>query len=321
MKIRVPLFMLALLVIFPAVANAQRYAARTEYIEKYKDIAIREMKDYGIPASITLAQACLESGDGKSRLAKEGNNHFGIKCHSDWTGKKMYHDDDAKGECFRVYAHAEESFKDHSIFLKYRQRYAFLFDLDSKDYKAWANGLKKAGYATNPKYASILIKIIEDYELYRYDGEVPNSEIKTDTPKQTVETKSGVIDIDNFVVKFGREVYANNKVKFILAKRHDTYSRIADEFGMSRQKLMEYNDLNDNAPINEGDVVFVQRKKNKASRRYPVHIVEAGETMHSISQLYGIKLDALYKKNHMDMGRGEQPISGQELYLRKTMKR
>ncbi|MDR0659537.1 MAG: glucosaminidase domain-containing protein [Prevotellaceae bacterium] len=321
MKIRISFFILSLFAVLPFTVNAQRYAARTEYIEKYKDIAIREMKDYGIPASITLAQACLESGDGKSRLAKEANNHFGIKCHNDWTGKKIYHDDDAKGECFRVYSHAEESFKDHSVFLKYRQRYASLFDLNPKDYKAWAHGLKKAGYATNPQYAQILIKIIEEYELYKYDGEVPRSEIKLDTPRQTVETKTGVVDIDNFVVKFGREVYTNNGIKFILAKRQDTYSRIADEFGLTRQKLMAYNDLDDNATIKEGDVIFVQRKKGKASRRYPVHIVEAGETMHSISQLYGIKLSTLYKKNRMDMSRGEQPVSGQELYLRKTMKR
>lgn len=321
MKNRILSFMLAAFAVLPFAANAQRYAARTQYIEQYKDIAIREMKEYGIPASITLAQACLESGDGKSRLVKEGNNHFGIKCHNDWTGKKIYHDDDAKGECFRSYEHAEESFKDHSVFLRYRQRYAALFTLDVKDYKGWAHGLKKAGYATNPQYAPILIKIIEDYELYKYDSEVPESEIKVDRPRQTLETKTGIVDIDNFVVKFGREVYTNNGVKFVLAKRHDTYSRMADEFGLTRQKLMSYNDLDDNAPIKEGDVVFIQRKKGKASRRYPVHIVEAGETMHGISQLYGIKLSALYKKNRMDMSRGEQPATGQELYLRKTMKR
>ena len=320
MKTRISFFIVALITIFPFAVSAQRYAARTEYIEKYKDVAIREMHEYGIPASITLAQACLESGDGKSRLAKEGNNHFGIKCHNDWNGKIMHHDDDAKGECFRVYAYAEESFKDHSIFLRYRQRYAFLFDLDTKDYKGWAHGLKKAGYATNPQYAPILIKIIEDYELYRYDSKVPRTGAAT-APRQTIETKTGVVDIDNFVVKFGREVYTNNGVSFIVAKSHDTYSRIADEFGLTRQKLMAYNDFDDNATIKEGDVVFVQRKKNKASKRYPVHIVEAGETMHSISQQYGIKLSALYKKNRMDMNRGEQPVSGQELYLRKTMKR
>ncbi len=321
MKVRISLLIVALIAVSPFTTSAQRYAARTEYIKKYKDIAIKEMKEYGIPASITLAQACLESGDGKSRLAKEGNNHFGIKCHNDWDGDKIYHDDDAKGECFRSYTHAEESFKDHSIFLKYRQRYASLFDLNPRDHKAWAEGLKKAGYATNPQYAPMLIKIIEDYELYKYDSEVPVSEIKSGTPRQTIETKTGVVDIDNFVVKFGRELYTNNGVSFIVAKRQDTYSRIADEFGITREKLMTYNDLDDNATIKEGDVIFVQKKKNKASSRYPVHIVEAGETMHNISQQYGIKLSVLYKKNRMDMNRGQQPTSGQELYLRKTMKR
>lgn len=320
MKIRISFFILAILAVYPFTLSAQKYAVRTEYIEKYKDIAIREMKDYGIPASITLAQACLESGDGRSRLAKEGNNHFGIKCHNDWDGKKMYHDDDAKGECFRVYAHAEESFKDHSIFLKYRQRYASLFELDVKDYKGWAHGLKKAGYATNPQYAPMLIKIIEEYELYKYDGSVAVTGEAT-APRQTIETKTGVVDIDNFVVKFGREVYTNNGVSFIVAKRHDSYSRIADEFALTRQRLMAYNDLDDNATIKEGDVIFVQKKRGKASGRYPIHIAEAGETMHSISQLYGIKLSALYKKNRMDMSRGEQPVSGQEIYLHKTMKK
>ena len=322
MKIRFLLLTLLLTVALPFAVTAQKYATRTQYVEQYKDIAIREMKEYGIPASITLAQACLESGDGKSRLATEGNNHFGIKCHNDWGGKKMYHDDDAKGECFRVYAHADESFKDHSVFLKYRKRYAELFDLDVKDYKGWAHGLKKAGYATNPQYAPMLIKIIEEYELYKYDSEVPESEIVVvEKPVKTVETKVGVVDVDNFVVKFGREVYTNNGVKFIVAKRHDTYSRIADEFGLTRQKLVTYNDLDDNAPVKEGDVIFVQRKKGKAAARYPVHIVEAGETMQSIAQQYAIKLSALYKKNNMDMSRGVQPTSGQELYLRKTMKR
>lgn len=321
MKNRILFFVLILASLIPFISSAQKYAARSQYIEQYKDIAIREMKEFGIPASITLAQACLESGDGKSRLSKEGNNHFGIKCHNDWEGGKMYHDDDAKGECFRVYTHAEESFKDHSVFLKYRQRYAFLFELDPKDYKAWAHGLKKAGYATNPQYGPILIKIIEEYELHKYDSEVPTAEIPKETTHQTVETKSGVVDIDNFVVKFGREVYKNNGVKFIVAKSHDTYSRIADEFGLSRQKLTAYNDLDDNAQLKEGDIIYIQKKKGKASSRYPVHIVEAGETMHAVAQKYGIRLSVLYAKNHMDLKRNEQPVSGQELYLRKTMKK
>ena len=138
--------------------------SRPEYIEKYKELAVKQMQASGIPASIILAQACLESGDGNSRLATEGKNHFGIKCHT-WEGPKIYHDDDANGECFRKYGDAEESFKDHSDFLRFRDRYRFLFELNVNDYKGWAHGLKKAGYATNPNYPQMLIKIIEEYNL------------------------------------------------------------------------------------------------------------------------------------------------------------
>lgn len=151
--------------------------SRQEYIRKYKEIAIRHMKEYRIPASITLAQACLESGDGTSRLATEANNHFGIKCHKDWKGKGIKHDAEKKGECFRSYKHAEESFNDHSSFICNRKRYESLFKLDIMDYKSWAKGLRKAGYATDPIYAERLIKIIDEYKLYRYDDEVFDSEI------------------------------------------------------------------------------------------------------------------------------------------------
>ena len=139
-------------------------SAQEKYIAKYADIAVAEMQRTGVPASITLAQGLLESGAGLSTLATKGNNHFGIKCHNDWTGKRMYHDDDRKGECFRVYKSAEDSFRDHSDFLRYYDRYKSLFDLDPKDYRAWAKGLKKAGYATDPAYAAKLVKTIEDYE-------------------------------------------------------------------------------------------------------------------------------------------------------------
>lgn len=157
------LFLAALL---PVAAFADE---KDRYIEKWAATAVREMQRSGIPASITLAQGLVESRAGLSDLAKEGNNHFGIKCHSGWTGGRMYHDDDAKGECFRVYDSAEESFRDHSDFLTGRQRYAALFRLDITDYKGWAEGLRKAGYATSPSYASQLIKVIEDYKLYEYD--------------------------------------------------------------------------------------------------------------------------------------------------------
>lgn len=150
---------------------------RKQYIEQYKDIAIRQMKSYGIPASIILAQGCLESGNGNSRLAVKANNHFGIKCHN-WTGKRLYHDDDKRGECFRKYNNSEDSYKDHSEFLRNGKRYQSLFDLNKTDYKMWAHGLKAAGYATNPQYAKLLIDIIEKDELYKYDTNWASKEIQ-----------------------------------------------------------------------------------------------------------------------------------------------
>ena len=152
------------------IPEVQAQKMTTEaYIQKYKYIAIKEMFDYKIPASITLAQGILESGSGNSRLAREANNHFGIKCHNDWMGAKIYKDDDKKNECFRVYTSAEQSFRDHSLFLTTKNRYAFLFDYKTTNYKSWAKGLKKAGYATNPKYPKLLIGIIEDHNLNQYD--------------------------------------------------------------------------------------------------------------------------------------------------------
>ena len=151
-------------------ANAQRMTTE-EYIAQYKDVAIKKMREYKIPASITLAQGILESGSGNSRLARKANNHFGIKCHKEWHGKKFYMDDDEKHECFRKYPKAADSYRDHSKFLTQRGRYTFLFQYDITDYKKWAYGLKKAGYATNPKYPRLLIKIIEKYHLDQCDKE------------------------------------------------------------------------------------------------------------------------------------------------------
>lgn len=157
------------LLLFANCLFAQKIT-REQYINLYKDIAIHQMKLYGIPASIIMAQACLESGDGNSRLAVKGNNHFGIKCHNTWQGRRIYRNDDERGECFRRYSNPEDSFKDHSEFLKNGKRYQSLFDLKKTDYKAWAHGLKAAGYATNPKYASMLIEIIETNNLQRFDS-------------------------------------------------------------------------------------------------------------------------------------------------------
>ena len=184
---------LALALAVTATASAQDRTTKQEYIDKYKQLAIDDMETYGIPASIKMAQALLESDAGNSRLAREGNNHFGIKCKKEWTGETIHHDDDAPQECFRKYASAAQSFRDHSEFLDRSPRYQSLFDLDPLDYKGWAYGLKAAGYATNPKYPELLIKLIEDNKLYLLDkGETPEVAAVTPTPEPVVETPAEV---------------------------------------------------------------------------------------------------------------------------------
>ena len=267
---------------------AQVDANYQAYIEQYKDLAITEQERHAIPASITMAQALLESSAGVSRLATIGNNHFGIKCGKDWTGDVMHHDDDQLGECFRKYKKPIESFEDHSLFLK-RQRYAFLFQYDITDYKAWANGLSRAGYATDPTYPEKLIKIIETYDLAKLDTKAKAVEPAEDTPNY--EQLWGYIEIEN------------NGVRCVRVITKDKLSNVAKAFKMSEKKLLYYNDLMANMDVLEaGDYVYLWFKKNRADSRFEEHTVEAGESMHSISQLYGIKLKKLYKLNDLEYG-------------------
>lgn len=277
---------------------------RQEYIALYKDVAIREMERTGIPASITLAQGILESGDGNSTLARKANNHFGIKCHSDWKGKKVYHDDDEKNECFRKYRNVDESFVDHSEFLVHRNRYRFLFDLKPDDYKGWARGLKKAGYATSPTYARRLIEIIEENQLYIYDK-----------PKRLVDNPWDNESV-NTAGKASRNIHENNRIKYVVAKAGDTYRTLADELGKFPGELAKYNEKSISDPIAEGEKVYIQPKRNKAEHGKDFHVVSEGETMYSISQIYGIKLEKLYRKNSME--EGTEPEAGQQLWLRKN---
>lgn len=265
------------------------------YIQKYKATAIRNMKDYRIPASITLAQGLLESGAGKSRLATKANNHFGIKCGSDWRGRTIYHDDDRRGECFRSYSNANESFEDHGKFLRGRSRYAALFNLSITDYKGWARGLKSAGYATNPNYAPMLINIIELYQLYQYDkpGE------KFYTP----------------VYASAHQVFIGNKLYYTRAKRGDTFKALAKEMGVSKRKLIKYNDLYKDYVLQDNDILYLQKKHRKALKEHIVHVVRQGESMHSISQMYGIRLKNLYKLNKMKF-EDSAPKKGDILRLR-----
>jgi hypothetical protein len=292
---------------------------RNEYITQFSEWAVKEMKQTGIPASITLAQGCLESDDGNSLLAREANNHFGIKCHSTWTGEKMYQDDDEKGECFRKYPNAKESFIDHSEFLAKTKRYSSLFQLDPYDYKAWARGLKDAGYATNPKYPEYLIKIIEDNKLYEYDKGIKVHHMETDSSKvrkpRERKNKQSLSDPDNFNISLGGyDVKLNNRVKYILVKSGDTPDQIAKSLDMFAWELLRYNDLTKDSLFHDKQVIYIQPKRNKAEFGKNTHTVKEGETLYSISQFYAVKLNKLIRKNNL--APGYKAKAGDVLYLR-----
>lgn len=268
------------------------------YIQKYYKIAMREMNDYGIPASITLAQGILESAAGTSRLAVQANNHFGIKCHNDWSGEKIFHDDDKDNECFRKYEHAEESFIDHSQFLKDRPRYSFLFELDKTDYKAWAKGLKEAGYATDPNYPKRLIELIEKYDLHKYD------QLSYTSKEENVATPVKVKAVKN-----------ESGLKFVYVQKGESYYTIAKKYYLPFNLIYEYNDVDRKTrQPEEGTIVYLQKKKKKVEWGDGVHVVVKGESMHDISQKYGIRLHSLYDLN--DMPYDAKPEVGQLLKLR-----
>ena len=250
------------------------------YIHQYRDIAVEEMKKYHIPASITLAQGLLESGAGQSELARKSNNHFGIKCGGDWNGRTVRHDDDARGECFRAYKHPKQSYEDHSKFLVGRPRYASLFKLKITDYKGWARGLKKAGYATNPRYADQLIGIIELYDLHKYD------------------TKGGLKWMKQNPDP--HQPHINNGLLYIVVRPGDSWKSISKEFDISKKKLRQYNDLYKGYALQSGDILYLEKKKRKADKEHIVHVLRAGESMYTISQKYGIRLKNLYKLNKMN---------------------
>ena len=251
-----------------------------DYIKQYRDLAVDEMKKYHIPASITLAQGLLESGAGQSTLARKSNNHFGIKCGSDWQGKTVRHNDDARGECFRAYKHPKQSYEDHSKFLAGRPRYASLFKLKITDYKGWARGLKKAGYATDPRYAQRLIDIIELYDLDKYDKKGGLKWMKENpNPHQP---------------------YIANGLLYIVVRAGDTWKSISKEFDISQKKLRKFNDLYKGYELQPGDILYLEKKNRKAQKEHIIHVLRAGESMYLISQKYGIRLKNLYKLNKMD---------------------
>jgi LysM repeat protein len=286
-----------------------------EYIEKWREEAIRQMALHKIPASITIAQGLLESGNGNSRLAIQGNNHFGIKCHSDWKGATIHEDDETSNECFRKYKNASESFEDHSLFLQ-KKRYESLFTLDITDYKGWAHGLKKCGYATNPKYPQLLINLIEQYNLADLDKEglklIKNggtaSRSKRDSNPKKERNTSPQKDESRreIVISNNREIgVSENRIKFITAKDGDSIEAIANDLDMAPWQIKKYNDLQNNQQIQAGQVIYLQPKRNTS--KINEYEVKSGDTMWSISQSTGIKLRKLYKKAVLEPGQEPKP--------------
>jgi len=311
----------------------------SSYIEKYKDIAVSEMKRKGVPASITLAQGMIESDYGRSRLAREANNHFGIKCHDDWTGPTIRHHDDRRNECFRKYSRPQDSFYDHSDFLASGSRYASLFDLPPDDYKGWARGLKKAGYATDPDYADMLIRKIEENNLYYYDAGYTTAAVKkTDKPSLTEAAEDRVENFEEGGVSAGGKdenslaskqnkpivsqpvasspvrIMENNRIQYIIVKEGETREMIEKEFHLLRWELPRYNELEENFIPVAGQLLYLQPKRERAEPGREIHLVAEGDTMYSLSQKYGIKIQKLYDYNRMN--RGEEPAPGNRLWLR-----
>jgi LysM repeat protein len=297
-----------------------------EYISTYKDLAIDDMKKYGIPASIKLAQGILESGSGNSELAKKANNHFGIKCHKGWTGKTFRMDDDKKNECFRKYRDPKDSYRDHSVFLTTRDRYSGLFELQTDDYRGWAYGLKAAGYATNPRYPELLIRIIEENRLYQYDSgsggvkSLAANEVKNGGEAEAIYEEAltfSELFKDKAAVetsRAGRKVFENNGVKFIFIEEGDTYFSLAEEFEIYAWQLWKYNELSRKVPLKTGNILYLEKKRRKAEKDIKQHVVKPGESMIYISQVYGVRLKRLYKMN--DISKGMEPSVGEALRLR-----
>ena len=329
---------IALFLGFTVSAQREAGSPQERYISRYASIAINEMYRSGIPASITLAQGIIESRSGQSALAVDGNNHFGIKCHNSWKGRTMLVDDDRKNECFRVYDSAEESFRDHSDFLRYRDRYKFLFDFPTTDYKSWAYGLKQAGYATDPSYASTLIQCVEDYDLARYDrrtvaaalaeggatAETPATQDELEgIPESPLKIEAGEIFRgkagEEYRFSLSRTLYSRNGVPFVYAVEGETYSSIAKNNHLLLREILKFNDLTGSAELHAGDVVYLEPKKNKTVRGLDKYIVgEEGESFHGICQRFAVKEKAIRKLNGLPAD--YQPREGDELLLRPAPK-
>jgi hypothetical protein len=309
----------------PVATKSGSFPTEEAYINEFKSLAINEMKRTGIPASITIAQGIIESDMGRSRLAREANNHFGIKCHDDWSGPVVRHSDDRRNECFRKYSKPEESYKDHSDFLRREPRYKSLFSLDVKDYKGWARGLKRAGYATNPDYANMLIRKIEEYNLDRLDNNVSSSKASDSRKNVDVsdqkfkEIKPAEKKIEDSTVTLEvtavtSRIKEKNRVQYIIVKEGDTPESLGKELQLLRWELERYNELPSDFRITPGQILYLQPKRDRADVGSDFHYAAEGETMYVISQIYGIKLKSLLILNRMEPG--QNPVAGQKIWLR-----
>ncbi|MGB4205658.1 MAG: glucosaminidase domain-containing protein [Bacteroidales bacterium] len=293
--------------------DTYKYISREEYIKMYKPLVMEKMRQFKIPASIAMAQAMIESGNGNSELARYSNNHFGIKCH-EWTGETFNWDDDKKQECFRKYSSVEESFYDHSLFLTSRPRYSSLFELDITDYKGWAFGLQKAGYATNPQYPQLLIKMIEENHLYEIDEEVLHGAVVAQAFESTTEVPENepVVYTEVGPGPSHRSLLLLNRRLFVFSRADDTYFKIANDFNIPMTRLCHFNDVEPGSELTQGKPVFIEAKRRRS--KTDVHYAQTGETMHDIAQNHGIRLKNLYRMNNMIQG--EEPRAGQKLRLR-----
>lgn len=305
------IFVILVCLVFNPHGLLAQWPAAEQYINRYRDIAMQKMREYRIPASITLSQGILESGSGTSTLAREANNHFGIKCHKGWEGRTFLADDDEKNECFRAYDHPEQSFHDHSLFLTTRPRYAPLFELDVMDYKAWAHGLSRAGYATNPRYPELLIGIIERHRLFRFDSLVMKSILSAPSlVVSEVDHRILTVRPSQYEVvgktKLGRFIFENNRRKMIFARQGDRIVNLADELNMSYAKLRKFNELSEKEEPEPGRMVYLE-KKARRSNEHHTHILREGESLYGVSQLYGIRFDRLLKMNGLHQGSEIKP--------------
>ena len=330
--------LIALALVLGVAAAAQRdgQTPQERYIARYATIAVNEMYRTGVPASITLAQGIIESASGLSALAVDGNNHFGIKCHNSWSGRTMRADDDRKNECFRAYDSAEESFRDQSDFLRYRDRYKFLFDFQTTDYKSWAYGLKQAGYATDPSYATKLIQCVEDYNLARYDrmtvdeaiaegGQEAETPVEKEAaiPDSPLKIEAGEIFTgaagEEYRFSLSRTLYSRNGVPFVYAVEGETYATLAKKYHLLQREILKFNDVSTGAELQAGDIVYLEIKKKQTVRGLDKYIVgEEGESFHTICQRFAVRENAIRKLNNLPSS--YQPLEGDEILLRPESK-